>query len=72
MAEAQAHSSRAGIKRGPSFLSDSVAELKKVTFPTRQQTIQAALITVFIVMFVSVALFVLDIVFAQLMSAILG
>jgi preprotein translocase SecE subunit len=60
-----------GIGHGTSFLSESVAELKKVTFPTRQQTIQAALVTVFIVMFVSLTLFILDIIFGQLMRAIL-
>ena len=71
MANAEAQSG-SPIKRGTSFLSDSVTELKKVTFPTRQETIQATLVTVFIIMFVAISLFVLDLVFNQLMSAILG
>ena len=69
---AQSETRKIGLGQGASFLSDSVAELKKVTFPTRQQTIQAAIITVFIVMFISMTLFVLDIVFGQLMLAILS
>lgn len=69
---AQSETRKVGLGQSASFLSESVAELKKVTFPTRQQTIQAAIITVFIVMFVSLALFVLDIIFGQLMRAILS
>ena len=69
---AQSETRRVGLGQSASFLSESVAELKKVSFPTRQQTIQAAIITVFIVMFVSLALFVLDIIFGQLMRAILS
>ncbi len=72
MADAQAQGRRVGGPGKSSFISESIAELKKVTFPTRQETIQATLVTIFIVMFVSITLFVLDIVFNQLMSAILG
>ena len=68
----QAQTRRVGSGKGGSFLSESVAELKKVTFPTRQQTIQATLITVFLVMVISLALFLLDVIFGQLMRAILG
>lgn len=68
----QTQTRRIGSGKGGSFLSESVAELKKVTFPTRQQTIQATLITVLLVMVISLALFLLDVIFGQLMRAILG
>ena len=68
----QAETRKVGLGQSTSFLSESVAELKKVTFPTRQQTLQAAMVTVFIVMFVSLALFLLDVIFGQLMRAILS
>lgn len=55
-----------------SYLGDSINELKKVTFPTRAETRQATLVTLFIVLFVSLCLFLLDMVFFRLMSAVLG
>ena len=69
---AQVQPRKIGIGQGTSFLSESVAELKKVTFPTRQQTFQAAIVTIFIVMFVALTLFILDIIFGQVMRAILS
>ena len=55
-----------------SYLGDSINELKKVTFPTRAETRQATLVTLFIVMFVSLCLFLLDQVFFHLMKAVLS
>jgi len=55
-----------------SYLGDSLRELKKVTFPSRAETRQATLVTLFIVFFVSLCLFLLDQVFFHLMSAVLG
>jgi len=60
------------VGRGSSYISDSIAELKKVVFPTRQETIQATIVTVLIVIFVSICLFLLDVVFNQLMSTVVG
>jgi preprotein translocase subunit SecE len=54
------------------YFSDSVAELKRVNFPTRAETMQATIATLVIILFVSVCLFVLDILFGRVMGAILG
>ena len=42
------------------FIRESVAELKKVHAPTRQETMQATLVTLAIVLFFAVVLAVLD------------
>jgi len=55
-----------------SYLGDSLNELKKVTFPTRAETRQATLVTLLIIFFVSLCLFLLDQVFFHLMNAVLG
>jgi preprotein translocase SecE subunit len=62
--------SEGSLTRKSSYIGDSIAELKKVTFPTRQETVQATLVTLLIVVIVSLCLFILDVVFAQVMSAI--
>lgn len=54
------------------YFSDSVAELKRVNFPTRAETIQATIATLAIIFFVSLCLFVLDVIFGRLMGAILS
>ena len=60
------------VKALPTFLSESVDEFKKVSMPTRQETIQATTVTIFIMCFVAVCLFILDLVFNVLMKQILG
>lgn len=60
------------VSRSLGYFSDSVAELKRVHFPTRAETIQATVATLAIIFFVSVCLFVLDLVFGRLMGAILS
>ncbi len=42
------------------FVKESKEELRKVEWPTRQQTIQATLVTIFIVGFIAVCLSLLD------------
>jgi preprotein translocase SecE subunit len=53
--------------RRQSFLSESLAELKKVTSPSRQETIQATIMTLALVLFFAVTLAVLDWVFKSIM-----
>ena len=53
------------------FFRESIAELKKVHHPTRAETVQATLVTLFIMITVSLCLFVLDVIFKTLMQAIL-
>lgn len=72
MASEQAESSGSVLSKGPSYISASIAELKKVTHPTRQETIQATLVTLVIIGFVALCLFVLDVILNRLMAALLG
>jgi preprotein translocase SecE subunit len=76
MAESESKSVKASgrsvLGDSTAYLSDSVAELKRVAFPTRAETMQATVATLFIIAFVSVCLFVLDVVFDRAMAAILG
>lgn len=54
------------------YFSDSIAELKRVNFPTRAETIQATIATLAIIFFVSLCLFVLDLIFGRVMGVILS
>lgn len=58
--------------QGKAFFSESVDELKKVTTPTRQETIQTTLVAVVIIAFVGICLLVLDFVFNRVMTALLS
>lgn len=55
-----------------SYFAASLAELKKVTHPTRQETIQATLVTLVIIGIVAVCLFILDLILNRLMLALLS
>lgn len=46
--------------RGTQYLSDSVEELKKISTPTRQETMQATLATVVIIVFFALCLLIFD------------
>ena len=67
----EAQSLGSPVTRGKRFLSESVEELKKVSFPTRQETMQATFVTILIVVFMAFCLFVLDQIFHTLMGAII-
>lgn len=60
------------IGKSKEFFGDCVDELKKVTTPTRQETVQATLVAVVIIVFVAVALLLLDFVFNRVMGALLA
>ena len=72
MASEQAEKQESSVARATSYFSDSWAELKKVTHPTKQETIQATVVTLIIVTFVAVCLFILDVIFNRLMLALLS
>jgi len=55
-----------------SFLKDSWSELKKVTFPTKQEAIQATMVVMFMMVLVATYLGLLDLVFYRLMQAFLN
>ena len=48
--------------KAPSFLSSCVAELQKVVRPTKDETIQATTVTIFILIFVALVLWLFDVV----------
>jgi preprotein translocase SecE subunit len=58
--------------RSGNFIRASIEELRKVTSPSRQETVQATVVTVFILFFVAICLFVVDVIFSRLMGAIIG
>lgn len=72
MAEQKTQESLSLFARSGGYLRESVDELKKVSRPTRQETIQATIVTVVIICIVAVCLMMLDVIFDQVMSALLA
>ena len=60
------------ISNASDYFSESVDELKKVSTPTRQETMQASMATLVLLVVVAVSLFILDIIFGQIMTAVLS
>jgi preprotein translocase subunit SecE len=60
------------ISRGTDYVSSSVEELKKVQTPTRQEAIRLTGVVVMIIVFISMCLFVMDLVFNWLMAKMIG
>lgn len=58
--------------RGRGYLAESIEELKKVHTPTREETIRNTWVVMFIIIIVSVCLFVLDFVFNWLMTRLVA
>ncbi len=54
------------------FYRETIGELKKVTWPTRQEAINLTKIVLFVIVGMSIFLGVLDYLFAQLFRLILG
>lgn len=63
--ETPAQNSQAAQKR--SFISESMAELRKVSYPTREETIRATIMTFTLVVAFAAVLAVLDWVFKNIM-----
>lgn len=59
------------LAQGKGFFSESVEELKKVTTPTRAETFQATMVTLVMMLFFSLTLFLLDQLFRWTMSQFL-
>lgn len=55
-----------------SYFSESWDELKKVHTPTRQETIRNTMVVLFIILIVSVCLFLVDMFFSWFMSRIVA
>ena len=71
MGAEQAESTGSVVSKGRSYVSESIAELKKISHPTRQQTVQATLVTLVVVVVVAFCLFFLDVIFGKVMQAII-
>ena len=54
------------FSRGNQYISGSVEELKKIHTPTRQEAFQATMVTMIIVVFISVVVALMDLVFGWL------
>ncbi|MCB0310572.1 MAG: preprotein translocase subunit SecE [Bdellovibrionales bacterium] len=59
------------ISRSSDYVSESFDELRKVSKPSRQETMQFTIISLVIVVFVSICIMVLDLIFDRIMSAVL-
>ena len=68
--------SRAASRKKPNaivrFFRETVAELKKVNWPTRQEATQLTVIVLLVVIIMSTLLGVLDFLFARLFGFIVG
>jgi preprotein translocase subunit SecE len=53
------------------FIGETVAELKKVVWPTRQETTYLTTIVIVVTIVVAITLWVIDLGFSELMNAIL-
>ena len=60
------------IGRGKAFVTDSWAEMKKVSYPTRQETLRASFVVLVFVVIMALYLGLLDLMFNQLMKSVLG
>ncbi len=60
------------VGRGLGYFRASVDELKKISHPTRQEATQLTIATLFIICFIAICLMALDMIFKQLMVALLG
>jgi preprotein translocase subunit SecE len=59
-------------RRGRDFLSESLFELRKVVWPTRQETFRITWVVLVVVMVISLILSVFDLVISQLVKLLLG
>jgi preprotein translocase SecE subunit len=60
------------VQRSSRYFAESVEELKKVSSPTRQETVQATIVTTFIVVLVATVVALMDVIFGQIMRAVLS
>lgn len=60
------------VSRGTGYVTDSIDELKKVQTPTRQEAFRLTGVVVLIIVFISMCLFVMDLVFNWLMGKMMA
>lgn len=59
------------MKKLVKFLKEVRSELKKVRWPTREQTLKLSMVVIFITLVVALYIGALDLVFAKIMEVIL-
>jgi len=60
------------LAKTKSFLDDVMAELHRVTWPTRKETISTTWVVVFIVLLIAFYLGICDVILARIMKVILS
>jgi preprotein translocase subunit SecE len=65
-------SSESIVSRSAGYFTESVEELKKVSSPTRQETMRMTGVVLVIIVFISMCLFVMDLTFNWLMGKMIG
>ena len=60
-----------GWRRGGQFLRDVRSELRKVTFPSRQETIASTVVVIAVVFLIAVYLGIVDLVLSVVLSKII-
>jgi len=60
------------LQKAIQFLKDARAELKRVTWPTRKQTLASTAVVLIIVFIVAIYLGIIDYILAKLVRVILG
>lgn len=61
----------AGVSKWKIYLSEVTSEIKKTTFPTREQTLGSSVVVIVLVLFMSLFLAMADFVLAKLVGMIL-
>ena len=61
----------AGVSKWKVYLSEVTSEIKKTTFPTREQTLGSSVVVIVLVLFMSLFLAMADFVLAKLVGMIL-
>ncbi len=64
--------SGSSLSKASQFLTDCKEELKKVVKPTREETVRATGVTIFILLFVAIVLALFDVFFNRAMNIVFG
>ncbi len=70
--DTKSDTSKSGIAGLPQYLRDSVGELKKISSPTRQETMQATMVVMIMILIIGGYLGVLDLIFNRVMEALVS
>ena len=59
-------------RKGPAFFADSFNELKRVTWPSREETVRLSVMVIVVASIIGIFLGAFDLLFAKLFDLILG